>query len=188
MVTTTRNNLVESIEPMKAPASTAFLTGSWVKADGSGGVVPLTPTAKVLGLCGETVSSTDSNYATAKYISVDTVSKDVDRFLMPVISTITAGAFVTGTTYTILTVGTTDFTLIGAASNTVGVSFVATGAGSGTGTATTAGGATAAMEQLTFDVSGSDAYSLNITTAGTQFRITKYISSTQVEVSVLLTQ
>lgn len=49
---------------------------------------------------------------------------------------VTAGSFVTGLSYTIATVGTTDFTLIGAASNTVGVKFKATGAGSGTGTAT----------------------------------------------------
>ena len=50
-------------------------------------------------------------------------------------NTVTAGSFATGTVYRILTVGTTDFTLIGAASNTVGVIFTATGAGSGTGTA-----------------------------------------------------
>ncbi len=49
-----------------------------------------------------------------------------------------AGSFVVGTTYTILYIGTTDFTEIGATSNTVGVSFVATGAGSGTGVATIA--------------------------------------------------
>ena len=48
----------------------------------------------------------------------------------------TAGAFSVGISYTILTVGTTDFTLIGAASNTVGVVFTATGVGAGTGTAT----------------------------------------------------
>ena len=47
----------------------------------------------------------------------------------------TAGDFVTGTTYKILFVGTTDFTAIGASSNNVGVEFTATGAGSGTGTA-----------------------------------------------------
>ena len=47
---------------------------------------------------------------------------------------ITAGAFVVGTTYKILTIGTTDFTLVGAAANTVGVEFVATGVGVGTGT------------------------------------------------------
>jgi len=49
---------------------------------------------------------------------------------------LTAGSFVTSTSYTIKTVGTTDFTLIGATANTVGIIFVATGAGSGTGTAT----------------------------------------------------
>lgn len=39
-----------------------------------------------------------------------------------------------GGTYTIASVGTTDFTLVGASSNTVGVTFVATGTGTGTGT------------------------------------------------------
>jgi len=48
---------------------------------------------------------------------------------------ITAGGFTTSQEYEILTVGTTDFTLIGASANTVGVTFTATGAGSGTGTA-----------------------------------------------------
>ena len=48
---------------------------------------------------------------------------------------ITAGSFVIGVEYVIESVGTTDFTLIGASSNTVGVIFTATGNGSGTGTA-----------------------------------------------------
>jgi hypothetical protein len=52
-------------------------------------------------------------------------------------STVTAGSFVVNTIYTIATIGTTDFTLIGAASNTVGVIFAATGVGAGSGTATT---------------------------------------------------
>ena len=47
----------------------------------------------------------------------------------------TAGTFTVGLSYRILSIGTTDFTLIGAASNTVGSTFTATGAGSGTGTA-----------------------------------------------------
>lgn len=38
-----------------------------------------------------------------------------------------------GTRYIIKTIGSTDFTLLGAASNTVGVSFVATAVGTGTG-------------------------------------------------------
>jgi hypothetical protein len=47
-------------------------------------------------------------------------------------NTITTGAFVTGDYYMIRVVGDTDFTLIGASSNTVGVRFEATGAGGGT--------------------------------------------------------
>ena len=46
-----------------------------------------------------------------------------------------AGTFIVGELYTIVTIGTTDFTLIGAASNTIGISFTATGTGTGTGTA-----------------------------------------------------
>jgi len=47
---------------------------------------------------------------------------------------VTAGNFVVGGIYRITSLGTTDFTLIGALSNTVGVQFTATGVGSGTGT------------------------------------------------------
>lgn len=46
---------------------------------------------------------------------------------------VTAGSFVATKQYTIRSVGTTDFTLIGAVANTVGVIFTATGVGSGTG-------------------------------------------------------
>jgi hypothetical protein len=48
---------------------------------------------------------------------------------------LTAGYFVSGQTYVITEVGTTDFTAIGAIENSVGITFVATGVGSGTGTA-----------------------------------------------------
>jgi len=47
----------------------------------------------------------------------------------------TAGSFIVGQTYLIVSVGTTNFQAIGATSNTVGVLFTATGVGSGTGTA-----------------------------------------------------
>lgn len=55
----------------------------------------------------------------------------VDRLGTPA----SAGAFVVGQAYQIVTVGNTNFTTIGAESNTVGVYFVATGAGTGSGTA-----------------------------------------------------
>ena len=49
--------------------------------------------------------------------------------------TLTAGSFITGVSYTIISTGDTDFTAIGSANNTEGTVFTATGAGTGTGTA-----------------------------------------------------
>jgi RHS repeat-associated protein len=54
-------------------------------------------------------------------------------------SSVTAPNIKTGLQYKIATVGTTNFTAIGASSNTVGVYFIATGPGTGTGTATPTG-------------------------------------------------
>ena len=50
-------------------------------------------------------------------------------------ATVTAGIFIVGQSYTIKAIGTTDFTLLGASANTVGVVFTTTGVGVGTGTA-----------------------------------------------------
>jgi hypothetical protein len=51
----------------------------------------------------------------------------------------TAGTFRIGTEYVIVSLGTTDFTAIGAEDNNVGEIFIATGSGSGDGTAATTG-------------------------------------------------
>ena len=55
-------------------------------------------------------------------------------------TTVAAGSFVNGLTYTIASLGSsgtqTNFTAVGAASNTVGLSFIATAPGTGSGTAT----------------------------------------------------
>jgi hypothetical protein len=83
------------------------------------------------------------NYETKKWCEADT---DVDYLSTLATSgtsldaldsayNISAGSFVVGKSYTIRTVGTTDFTLIGAVANTVGVLFTATGVGTGTGVA-----------------------------------------------------
>ena len=48
-----------------------------------------------------------------------------------------ATALVLGTIYKITSIGTTDFTLLGAANNTVGLSFIANGTNTGLGTGTT---------------------------------------------------
>lgn len=50
-------------------------------------------------------------------------------------TSVSAGSFVVGTAYKILTVGTTAFTAIGASENTVGKIFIATAVGAGSGTA-----------------------------------------------------
>ena len=59
-----------------------------------------------------------------------------------------AGGFVIGGAYAITSVGTTDFTAIGAASNTVGEVFVATGVGSGDGYADANLGADGGQESV----------------------------------------
>jgi len=82
------------------------------------------------------------------------------------LATVTAGAFVTGTVYTIVSVGTTNFTLIGASANTVGTVFTATGTGAGTGTATRV----SSTKQANWQGAGAPA----ITAAGSFVVGTKY--------------
>ena len=92
-------------------------------ADGGTGVSTITPNAVVIGNGIGAITSarpdTNGNVLTSKAGA-----------------TISAGSFVAGTQYTIVTPGTTSFTSLGAANNDVGTIFVATGVGSGNGTAT----------------------------------------------------
>lgn len=81
-----------------------------------------------------TVIDANNNPVPAAQVAVYKTS-DNTELMNEDTETVTAGSFVTGTKYIIVTVGTTDFTAIGAASNAIGVVFTATGAGSGTGTA-----------------------------------------------------
>jgi len=74
-----------------------------------------------------------------------------------------AGSFVVGQQYKIVSVGSTDFTLIGASSNAVGTVFTATGVGTGSGTASIVWvaflGATALNNTaVTFGFSGTVAF------------------------------
>jgi hypothetical protein len=70
---------------------------------------------------------TDNKTQRGSYVNNTTVYRNNN--------TIFAGSFIPGNKYSIRKVGDTDFTAIGAASNTVGTVFVATGAGTGTGAA-----------------------------------------------------
>ena len=111
----------------------------------------------------------------------------------------TAGTFTVGLSYRILSIGTTDFTLIGAASNTVGITFTATGAGTGTGTAilttgdmpgrlvfsTTADGASSPTERMRIDNAGSVGIGVGgALSAGVSFQVNKNITGSTISYGI----
>lgn len=78
---------------------------------------------------------------------------------------LTAGYFSVGETYIINELGTTDFTLIGAIENKVGITFVATGVGTGTGAATQITyKASTIIDGATLSLVSGDDFSKSITT------------------------
>jgi hypothetical protein len=87
------------------------------------------------GTASSTVSTIASSGTTTTVVTTAAHGLSTGQ-TVTVAATANATALVSGATVTILTVGSTDFTLIGAASNTVGLSFTASGAGTGTGTVT----------------------------------------------------
>lgn len=106
-----------------------------VSVDGSVGVI----VAVAYPYCG-----TDGTRTTLGGVPVTVTSSLTAQAVAGLTATLTFDPAVSGTApftvgrgYTITTLGTTDFTAIGASSNTIGTSFVATGVGTGTGTAIT---------------------------------------------------
>jgi hypothetical protein len=104
-----------------------------------GGNLSVTGTTTATGAMSVTGAITATGGVTGNVTGnvIGNTTGNVTGNLISVTNTVTSGSFIVGNTYTILTVGTTDFTLIGASANTVGVRFTATGVGTGTGTATT---------------------------------------------------
>jgi hypothetical protein len=104
------------------------------------------------------------NYAIQKWSSADTDVSYLSTLATSGTSldgidsayNVNAGSFVVGKQYTIRTVGTTDFTLIGAVANTVGVLFTATGAGTGTGVAIDMAASAAGLKTLDTIVTNLD--------------------------------
>ncbi len=76
-----------------------------------------------------TITATYANTITAYVQSLSDYNSEV----FP--ATVAASSLVAGTVYTIEFAGTTEWTAVGAFANMTGITFVATGAGSGTGTA-----------------------------------------------------
>jgi hypothetical protein len=93
-----------------------------------------------LGVGYKFVLQTSTNVLIATYDNIPSsaqppAANDADSIMYEQGYTVTAGNFVVGKIYRIASVGTTDFTLIGATSNAIGTHFIATGVGTGTGTA-----------------------------------------------------
>lgn len=79
-----RNNLIETIDPKLAAASTVFKTGDWIQSNAAGAFEPLQPAHAVVGLCLENITAQDPNFAQTKLINCDMIDHTVDRWLMPV--------------------------------------------------------------------------------------------------------
>ena len=110
--------------------------------------------------------------------------------------TVTAGSFVAGVPYTITTLGNTNFVLIGAESNTVGVSFVATGTGTTIGTPGTATPNYITVESTYGLIVGTPIYFSEIETlvgdeltgglvSGTEYYVRDIFSATQFNISTV---
>ena len=95
-----------------------------------------TVNAPVAGVSTSATISSLSSSGTTVTVTTSAAHNYTDGQLVTIAATADATALTSGCSVTILTVGSTDFTAIGASANTVGTSFIATGAGSGSGTVT----------------------------------------------------
>lgn len=124
--------LVSSIGQSTAdPANLVFNGGS---LSYSGASAASTDRDFTLGINGGGPSATDAGAITYTSTNPITLAAQVPDTTASASSTPTITALIVGTRYQIVTVGDTDFTLVGAASNTIGTAFTATGPGVGTGT------------------------------------------------------
>lgn len=113
--------------------SDSFITNNLFFIQGIGSIIPDAGSACI------TIQNTQTSAITSAAYN-PTSGKAVVKYNKNILSglnagLVTAGSFVVGTKYIIYSVGTTDWVSIGAASNTKGVVFVATGAGTGNGQA-----------------------------------------------------
>ena len=93
-------------------------------------------TGTIVGYEGPTFTVSDASYITVFDNNNTTFDNfSVKLYTLATAPSIDADALTAGSQYKIQSVGTTDFTAIGASSNAVGVVFIATGPGTGTGTA-----------------------------------------------------
>lgn len=139
----TLNSKKENIEAMlTSMAGTMSYSGGKYFISGSEYIAPTTTideSAIVGDITVQTKQSRRSVYNGVKGLFVNEDDNYTTADYPAQLANTDAGSFITGTKYIITFVGDTDFTAIGASSNTVGVIFSATGAGSGTGKASAYG-------------------------------------------------
>ena len=186
---------IENPQTGPKTASTLFQAGEWLEYS-SGLLLPLAPATGVVGLNLTPVPSTD---ATTNLITFDGINSTEDRFTMPLANKITytvvTGVFQVGDIVTGGTSGAkgkvvkytaTTHIWVVAYSGVFSVGETITGSVS---TATGTVGAVTAIASSNIgqsaDIAG-DSISLDVDNigSGTQFTITKVISSTRVEVAV----
>ena len=118
------------------PVITSASSSSLTIVSGANLVINGTTTGNTAGTTIDDVVSVINAAASTTGVTAYNRSNKIELYAGPDASdgTTAAGSLVIGREYEIATVGTTDFTAVGANSNTAGETFIATGAGSGTGT------------------------------------------------------
>lgn len=205
-----RNILIENPQSGPKVASVALPVGMWLEYIG-GFLNPLTPATGIIeGLNLTPIASTDTDYASNKEITYDTVDDVVDRFLMPV--TNGSAGLIVGQKFNVYTdsfgLNVANPTLV---YNTLAVSSFAAGhvvqvtsaAGLGsTATVVTDNGSTTmtfknptiigtgfAVGATLLDLtSGATAVVGTAPVIGVQFEVTRVLSTTLVEVKVIKTK
>lgn len=124
--------LASSIGQSTADAANLIFNGGSLSYSGAGPAS--TDRDFTLGINGGGPSANDAGSVTYTGTNPVTLAGAVPDTAASVSSTPSITALIVGTRYQIVTVGDTNFTLLGAASNTAGIEFTATGPGVGTGT------------------------------------------------------
>ena len=134
-----------------------------------------TVTVQYLYPVGNDTYTTSTGWGAGSWSPTDTVALGANPFTVTAGSAVvtvtqnahgyltSAGSFIAGQQYKIVAVGSTNFTLIGASANTVGIVFTATGVGTGSGTASIAWVAFLGVTNLTatptsYSISGTSGF------------------------------
>lgn len=205
-----RNNLIEQTKFLKRLASTVYTFGNFVQDNLLGQVIPLTPTAPVVGVGLQAVAASDPNYATANAdYPVDGIDVTVDRFLIDITGTATAVMVGSKFNISLADAGTVDVSVYSTltydllATSTFAIGHVITGgtsgatatilqviaapAGSGASGTLIVGAVTGTFdpgETITDGTSTATAKLLTSVLGGVQFKLERFISAVLGEFSV----